>query len=49
MNYRTVQAGGSDEPIALQDAREREVRSARNLAEARSAFGSALTNLSTVL
>ncbi|MFV1969520.1 MAG: hypothetical protein ACC683_00795 [Acidimicrobiia bacterium] len=49
MNYRTVQARSDTDQIALQDAREREVRASRNLAEARSAYGTALTNLSTVL
>jgi hypothetical protein len=49
MNYRTVDAPGDAESTTLQDAREREVRSSRNLAEARSSYGSALTNLSTVL
>ena len=49
MNYRSVQETSSSDPLALQDAREREVRSARLLAESRSDFGSALTHLSTVL
>jgi hypothetical protein len=49
MNYRTVEAGDTTDTLSLQDAREREVRAARNLAEARSAYGGALTNLSTVL
>lgn len=49
MNYRTVEAGVDVGQVALQDAREREVRASRNLAEARSAYGAALTSLSTVL
>lgn len=49
MNYRTVEARSDAGQAALQDAREREVRSSRNLAEARSAYGTALTNLSTLL
>jgi len=49
MHYRTIESGAEADALALQDAREREVRSARNLAEARGAFGGALTNLSTVL
>ncbi len=49
MNYRTVEAGADAGQIVLQDAREREVRASRNLAEARSAYGTALTNLSTLL
>jgi hypothetical protein len=49
LNYRTVESAGDADTAALQDAREREVRSSRNLAEARSTFGTALTNLSTVL
>jgi hypothetical protein len=48
-SYRTVQSANDADTAALQDAREREVRSSRNLAEARSTFGTALTNLSTVL
>lgn len=47
MNYRTVEAQSGDDQTALRDAREREVRAARNLAETRSAYGRALTNLST--
>jgi hypothetical protein len=49
VNYRTTETGGEADDASLSDAREREVRSSRNLAEARSAFGSALTNLSTLL
>jgi hypothetical protein len=49
MNYRTTESGGGAKDTSLSDAREREVRSSRNLAEARSAFGSSLTNLSTLL
>ncbi len=49
MNYRTVEASVDVGEVALQDAREREVRASRNLAEARSAYGAALTGLSTVL
>jgi hypothetical protein len=49
MNYRTTESGGGEGEGSLSDAREREVRSSRNLAEARSAFGTALTNLSTLL
>jgi hypothetical protein len=49
MNYRTVETGVDVGQVALQDAREREVRASRNLAEARSAYGAALTSLSTVL
>jgi hypothetical protein len=48
-NYRTVEAVDGTDTSALSDAREREVRSSRNLAEARSAYGTALTNLSTLL
>lgn len=49
MNYRSVESAPAADALALQDAREREVRASRNLAEARAAYGSALTNLSTVL
>ncbi len=46
--YRTVEAGSPDQ-AALMDAREREVRSSRNLVESRNALASALTNLSTIV
>ncbi len=49
LNYRTIESRTDTDAVALQDAREREVRAARNLAEARSGYGGALTNLSTVL
>ena len=49
MNYRRVESTEGVDTDALTDAREREVRSSRALAEARSAFGVALTNLSTLL
>jgi predicted small lipoprotein YifL len=49
MNYRSVEASVNVGEVALQDAREREVRASRNLAEARSVYGAALTGLSTVL
>lgn len=49
LNYRTVEAAGSTDTTALSNAREREVRSSRALAEARSAYGAALTDLSTLL
>lgn len=48
-NYRSVQAQAGGEASALGDAREREVRSSQNLAEARSAFGQALTDLSRIV
>lgn len=49
MGYRTVEASETSTRDRLVDAREREVRTSRALAEARGAFGTALTNLSTLL
>ena len=48
-DYRTIDAAASTDATALSNAREREVRSSRALAEARSAYGAALTDLSTLL
>jgi hypothetical protein len=49
VNYRTVESASSGDTTTISNAREGEVRSSRNLAEARSALGAALTNLSTLL
>ena len=46
--YRKADSEGSD-PEALVEARNREVRASRNLAEARNSFARALTDLSTVV
>ena len=46
--YRSTEAGSPAEG-ALTDAREREVRSSRNLVEARNSLAAALTNLSTLV
>ena len=46
--YRKAESEGSD-PDALVEARNREVRASRNLAEARNSFARALTDLSTVV
>ncbi|MEN8041586.1 MAG: hypothetical protein ABFR95_08805 [Actinomycetota bacterium] len=49
LNYRTVEAQPETTQVLLQDAREREVRASRNLAETRSGYGRALTHLSTLM
>jgi hypothetical protein len=46
--YRTADAAGVP-PNDLIEARDREVRSSRNLAEARNAYAKALTDLSTLV
>lgn len=46
--YRTVQGSGPTSEQLI-DAREREVRSSRNLVEARNAFAKSLTDLSTIV
>lgn len=47
--YRAAEATAADNPQALMDARDREVRSSTNLNQARAEFARALTNLSTVI
>jgi hypothetical protein len=49
VSYRAAENADGTDPDALKDAREREVRSSRNLAEARSALGRTLTSLSAVV
>ncbi|MCL1600379.1 MAG: hypothetical protein M3112_02430, partial [Actinomycetia bacterium] len=49
VKYRTAEAAAGTDSNALKDAREREVRTSRTVAEARSALGGALTSLSAVV
>ena len=46
--YRTADAQNSDQQ-QLNDARDREVRASRNLADSRSAYAKALTDLSAIV
>lgn len=47
--YRQAEATAADNPQALMDARDREVRSSTNLNQARAEFSRALTNLSGII
>jgi hypothetical protein len=49
VKYRTAESTDGTDSDVLKDAREREVRASRTLAEARSALGGALTSLSAVV
>ena len=47
-SYRKAEAEGAEQSV-LSDARDREVRASRNLAESRNGFAKALTDLSTLV
>jgi hypothetical protein len=49
VGYRAAESSDGNDTEVLKEARDREVRTSRNLAEARSALGEALTSLSAVV